>query len=174
MVTPDAAGFYQFDWVNGHIPDSDRLARSSAPYYKDEDSDQRLTDDSIRFLKDNRIEHVISLNSQANNEAIKTKFKDNNIAYTPLPVEDFHAPTLDNLKKGSTEFRKHRSGTLVWCGYGHGRTGTMVTGLQIYAKKDKTSPKKLSHDDYRKNFVEQTHECVSTGQFEVLDNLQKY
>ncbi|PMD57923.1 uncharacterized protein K444DRAFT_533259, partial [Hyaloscypha bicolor E] len=167
------AGFYRFKWVKGHIPDTDRLARSSAPHYVDKDSDQNLTNESIKFLKDNKIEHVISLNSQANNEAIKKKLKDNNIAYTPLPVKDFTAPTSDDLKKGKEEYKKHRAGTLVWCGYRHGRTGTMVSGLQIYAEKDKKSSTRMSHDDYRKNYVEQMHDGKSTGQYEVLAQLQQ-
>lgn len=173
MVTADAAGFYRFDWVKGHIPDGDRLARSSAPYYASADSDQKLTDGSIQFLKDNKIEHVISLNSQANSDTIKKKLKDNNIAYTPLPVEDFHAPTLNDIKKGNTEYRKHRTGTLVWCGYGYGRTGTMVTGLQIYAEKDKSEIEVLEDDDYEKNQVEEKdNDGNLTGQFQVLNKLQ--
>ncbi|KAI1631189.1 hypothetical protein F4809DRAFT_658336 [Biscogniauxia mediterranea] len=172
MASLDDPGFYRFKWVKGHIPDNDKLARSSAPHYKTQDSDQYLNDASIKFLKDNKIEHVISLNSQAKNSDIVKKLKENNIAYTPLPVEDFHAPTLGDLEKGNEEYRKHRAGTLVWCGYGHGRTGTMVTGLQIYAEKDKPSPGKLSHEDYKKNNVEPTHNGESTGQFEVLDKLQ--
>lgn len=173
MTTADDAGFHRFRWVKDHMPKDDKLARSSAPHYSTADSDQKLTDDSIRFLKDNKIEHVISLNSQADsNDDLKTKLKNNDIAYTPLPVKDFHAPTSNELSKGNTEYRKHRNGTLVWCGYGHGRTGTMVTALQIYAEKDKSSPEKLSHDDYKKNNVEQKHQGTSTGQFEVLDELQ--
>ncbi|KAI0379299.1 hypothetical protein F5Y04DRAFT_131959 [Hypomontagnella monticulosa] len=172
MTTPDAAGFYRFEWVKGHIPDSDRLARSSAPYYNGEDADQRLTDTSIKFLKENKIEHVISLNSFADDEDITNKLVSNGIVYTPLPVEDFHAPTLDDLSTGNKEYRKHRAGTLTWCGYGHGRTGTMVTGLQIYAEKDKANPQRITEAEYKKNHVEQKHNGVSTGQFEVLNKLQ--
>lgn len=168
----DEAGFYHFEWVKGHIPATDRLARSSAPHYRSQDSDQELTAKSIQFLKDNKIEHVISLNSQANNATIKKMLADNKIAYTPLPVQDFHAPTLDDLKRGNDEYKKHTAGTLVWCGYGHGRTGTMVTGLQIYAERAKKSPARLSHDDYKKNHVEPTHNGKTTGQYEVLDKLQ--
>jgi protein-tyrosine phosphatase len=161
--------------VKGHIADEDRLARSSAPHYDNKDSDQKLTNESLKFLKENKIEHVISLNSQANNEDIKKTLKNNNIAYTPLPVEDFHAPTLSDLEKGNTEYRKHRAGTLIWCGYGYGRTGTVVTGLQIYAEKEKAEEdrKTVSYDDYKKNHGEEKNrEGKSTGQFEVLDKLK--
>ncbi|PQE25762.1 tyrosine phosphatase protein [Rutstroemia sp. NJR-2017a BBW] len=168
----DKAGLFRFEWVKGHIPDADRLARSSAPHYIEADSDQKLPKESIQFLKDNKIEHVISINSQADNETIKATLKANGIAYTPLPVKDFTAPTSDQLKKGNENYKKHRAGTLVWCGYGHGRTGTMVTGLQIYAEKDKTSPTRLSQDEYKSNHVEKNHNGKSTGQYEVLDALQ--
>jgi hypothetical protein len=33
----------------------------------------------------------------------------------------------------------------------------MVTGLQIYAEKDKSPPAKPSHGDYEMNHVEETH-----------------
>lgn len=168
----DAAGFHRFEQVSGHIPSTDKLYRSSAPYYVDQDSDQRLTDASISFLRSKSITHVISLNSQADNADIKKKLQDAGIAYTPRPVEDFHAPTREDLRVGAQEFRKHRTGTLVWCGYGHGRTGTMINGLQIYAEQDKAQPARLSHADYEKNHVEQYHNGKSTGQFEVLDQLQ--
>ncbi|KAI0545482.1 hypothetical protein F4679DRAFT_561093 [Xylaria curta] len=173
MVTADDAGFYRFSWVTAHMPKDDKLARSSAPHYNGEDSSQMLDDKSIQFLQQEKIEHVISLNSEANNSAISKKLKDNKIAYTPLPVKDFTAPTEDQLKTGKEAYRKHRKGTLVWCGYGHGRTGTMITALQIYEEKDKPNPAKLSHADYEANYVEEKHGNQSTGQFEVLDKLQK-
>ncbi|KAI1211967.1 uncharacterized protein F4807DRAFT_458173 [Annulohypoxylon truncatum] len=165
MSTPDDAGFHRFEWVKAHMPDSDKLARSSAPYYNNQDSDQKLTDASINFLKESKITHVISLNSQANNKDITDRLINNGIAYTPLPVEDYQTPTLDDLSTGNKEYRKHRS-TLVWCGYGYGRTGTMVTGLQIYAEKDKAQPQHISHDEYKANHVE------TEGQTKVLDELQ--
>jgi hypothetical protein len=71
-----------------------------------------LSDDSITFLKDNNIGHVVSLNSMAKDSIIKKKLEDNNITYTPLPVTDFHAPTLLDLKENE-EYRKHCSGTIV-------------------------------------------------------------
>jgi hypothetical protein len=167
MVTAGQGGFNRFAWVTDHMPSGDRLARSSAPSYAGKDSGQKLTDDSIQFLKEQNLTHVISLNSEANDEAIKKKLKDNDIAYTPLPVKDFTAPTLDQLSTGNTAYRNHRAGTLVWCGYGHGRTGTMITALQIYAEKDRegSDRKDVTHDDYEQNRVE------TVGQFEVLDVL---
>ncbi|KAI1178021.1 hypothetical protein F4777DRAFT_576329 [Nemania sp. FL0916] len=150
-TTADQAGFHRF---------------------QGSDADQELTDESIKYLTQNKIEHVISLNSRADDKSIKTKLQDNNIQYTPLPVEDFHAPTLNQLKTGHEEFKKHSCGTLVWCGFGHGRTGTMVSALQIYAEQEKERPSRLSHADYKKNHVEAKNNGETTGQYEVLDKLQ--
>jgi protein-tyrosine phosphatase len=166
MVTAKDAGFENWEWVTAHIHSDDKLARSSAPHYNGQDSDQELTDDSIEYLKEKKIEHVINLNSKAGDATITEKLKDNNIAYTPLPVEDYQPPTLKDLETGNKEYRKHRAGTLVWCGAGYGRTGTMISALQIYAEKDKSLPKKLTHDGYKKNHVE------TNKQMEVLDTLQ--
>ncbi|KAM4062120.1 protein-tyrosine phosphatase [Hirsutella rhossiliensis] len=161
------AGFSKFEWVDGFLESGDRLARSSAPYYKGADGDQRLTPETIAFLKQQNIGHIISLNSEANNQAIKDLLRRNNIAYTPLPVKDFSTPTLEDMKTGYAAFREHRAGTLVWCGYGHGRTGTMVTALQVYSEHEKPSPRKLLPGDYTKNHVE------TPNQIRLLDKLQR-
>lgn len=83
-------------------------------------------------------------------------------------MRDYAAPTLEQLAEGNASYRKHRGGTLVWCGYGHGRTGTMITALQIYAEQDNGENKQdVSRDDYRMNRVE------SAGQYDILDKLKE-
>lgn len=160
-------GLRRFEWVTDHLQNGDRLARSSAPNYDKHDSDHRLTPEAIEFLKKQGITHVISLNHEAHAEHIKTALANGGIAYTPLPVPDFGPPTLQDFKKGWEAFVKHRTGTLVWCGYGHGRTGTMISALQTYAEKEKPSPQALTRDDYSKNHVE------TEPQKQVLQELQR-
>lgn len=92
------------------------------------------------------------------------------IEFTHIPVEDYHSPTLDQMEQGYKAYTSFKKDTLVWCGFGHGRTGTMITALQYKNEKGKV---KLSHADYRTNHVEQTHEGKTTGQYETLDKLQK-
>ncbi|KAM4066199.1 protein-tyrosine phosphatase [Hirsutella rhossiliensis] len=162
-----AGGFYRFEWVSSSLQAGDRLARSSAPFYQHSDPDQRLTGASIAFLKQQGISHVISLNAEANSPAIRDALTKNGIAYTALPVRDFESPTLDDFKKGHRAFEQHRAGTLVWCGYGHGRTGTMVTALQVYSEQARPDPRRLLPADFSKNHVE------TAGQIRLLNKLQR-
>lgn len=170
-----AAGFGNWERAADRIPSTDKLFRSGSPHYSGADN-HSLDKKAIDFLKTSGIKHVVSLNSKAvTNTEIKEKLVAAGIAYTPLPVADFNAPTEEQLSTGNEAYKKYRDGTLVWCGYGHGRTGTMITALQIYAIKNTTSPEILGHEHYRNNHVEQFNPStkISTGQFEVLDVLQK-
>ncbi|KAH7122840.1 hypothetical protein B0J11DRAFT_420606, partial [Dendryphion nanum] len=136
-------GFQSFDWVKKHIANGDKVARSSSPHYDGKkDNSQYLNADSIKFLHDQGIKHVISLNSSkdgkySGKQGIEALLKDANIVYTHLPVQDFQAPKEKQLETGYVNFCKHRNSTLVWCGFGHGRTGTMISALQIYEEKEK-------------------------------------
>ncbi|KAI0248926.1 hypothetical protein BJV78DRAFT_737788 [Lactifluus subvellereus] len=133
--------FRRFEWV---ITESGWLARASAPNYDDTatadpDSTQNMDDNAVQFLVANG----------------------NNISYTHLSVVDFQAPTLDDLDQAQQAYTSHISGrTLVYCGYGHGRTGTVITALQLYMGRDRT------HADYYANHVE------DPSQFAVLDQLR--
>ncbi|KID74541.1 protein-tyrosine phosphatase, partial [Metarhizium brunneum ARSEF 3297] len=125
------AGFQRFEYVTEH---------TQSNFFKQE------------------ITHVISLNHEANNENITTALQNVGIAYTPLPIVDFGTPTLEDFQKGYEGFKKHRPGTLVWCGFGHGRTGTMISALQIYIEHEKPSPQLLTRQDYDNNHVEEDAE----------------
>ncbi|POR33691.1 Protein-tyrosine phosphatase [Tolypocladium paradoxum] len=160
-------GLRRFEWVTNHFQHGNMVARSSAPHYVAHDSDHMVTPETIKFLNNEGITHVISLNHEAHAHHIKTALANGGIAYTPLPVPDFGPPTLQDFKKGWEAFVKHRSGTLVWCGYGHGRTGTMISALQTYAEKEKLSPQALTREDYDNNHVERE------AQKQVLEELQR-
>lgn len=163
----EEGGLYRFEIVKEYIAPGDLLARSSAPYYHGSDSDQKITDETIAFFKESGITHVISLNSQANAEDMKTALATAGIAYTPRPVEDFHTLTPEDFQQGWESFVQHRNGTLVWCGYGHGRTGTMVSGLQMQAQHERGESLEWIAGDYGKNHVE------TPEQEAALDALQK-
>ncbi|PFH62486.1 hypothetical protein XA68_13388 [Ophiocordyceps unilateralis] len=156
---PVGHGFLRFDRVTDKLRHTDELFRSSAPHYHGSESDQKLTNDSIKFLQEHNIVHVIAVNSLANNELIRKKLEENAIAYTALLVEDYEAPTFDDFGRAYRAFRAATQGaTLVWCAYGHGRTGTTISALQIYRQYESLSPDELTEDDFRKNHVESQHQ----------------
>ncbi|PHH92906.1 hypothetical protein CDD83_3737 [Cordyceps sp. RAO-2017] len=166
----EAAGFHRFEWVMDHFKEGDKIARSSAPHYDDrvgKDETQDMAADSIKFLKQQGITHVISLNHYADNDKIRKALQQANIAYTPLPTKDFSPPTKEQLQEAWKAFSKYPASSLVYCGYGHGRTGTLISALQIYAESEKSSPGSLTRADYDKNHVEKD------TQRQLLDTLQK-
>lgn len=93
MKDAERGGLQEFPFVRDNMSPGDVLARSSSPYYGGNDSDQKITPETIEVFKKYDITHVISANHEANDEAIKKALEDAGIAYTPLPVEDFHAAT---------------------------------------------------------------------------------
>ena len=154
----------RFNWV---ITETGWLARSSAPNYHDTvaadnpDNTQNMDDTAVQFLVDNSITNVISMNAYELSDIERRRFSENNISYTHLPVVDFAAPTFAQLVRARQAYYSHISGrTLVYCGYGHGRTGTVITALKLYMGVEQM------HDDYRANHVE------DQSQFAVLDQLR--
>ncbi|KHN94145.1 Proteasome, subunit alpha/beta [Metarhizium album ARSEF 1941] len=166
---PDCDGLQRIESVPDHMNSGDKLFRSSAPYYLHEDSDQRITEETIRCLRQLGITHVISLNGEADNQAIRQALQDQGIAYTALATPDFHAPTVNQLQQGWDAFYGHRQGTLVWCGYGWGRTGTMITALQMYAQAERGETLRWTREQYHnENRVE------ADNQLDRLDQLQEH
>jgi protein-tyrosine phosphatase len=126
-----ASEWLRFQQVTKHIPSGHKLYRASAPNYY---SGQKLTDTAVQFLADNGIDSIISFYDRPYNDSEKELLTNAKIEYKHLPVKDFHAPTIETLYSAN-EFFLQKESTLVHCGYGHGRTGTGVTGLQLYATK---------------------------------------
>ena len=179
----DRAGFYRLRTVNplpGFKPFDYKILRSSSPNYDDSkpnpDSTQQFNSYSIKYLQDNHIGHIICLNSDDDScKEIKEKLDAASpvIQFTRLSVKDYHAPTLEQLKEGYRRYVEVKKTTLVWCGYGKGRTGTMITALQWQIEKAKGTTRKISHQQYKDNGVEQKGpNGQTTGQYEVLDDLQ--
>jgi len=154
--------FKRFKWViNG------QLARSSAPNYKDgvkydADKAQLMDDAAVQFLLLHKIKNVISMNQWELSPPEKQKLSNKGISYTHLGVQDFHAPTLSQLEQAQHSYTSHiHTATLVYCGHGHGRTGTVISALQLYSGQDRTD------GDYYDNYVE------AKEQIDVLDQLRK-
>ncbi|RPA94562.1 hypothetical protein L873DRAFT_1410171 [Choiromyces venosus 120613-1] len=143
----------RFEWV---VPK--RLARSSAPYYDSEDSDQSMNETSIDFLMGHGINRIISLNEISLSSREKLKLKAARISYTHIKVPDFAAPTQLQFDQIRVAYAKGGV-TLIYCGYGDGRTGMAISALQIFQGR------KLSHQDYR------DHGVQSPSQLTALDTL---
>jgi len=133
----DAAGWHRFTPVTKSVPSGHKLYRASAPNYKASDHDQDLTQAAVDFLVSQGIDSIISFNEYEYTAAEKKRLTDAKpvINYLHLKLGDFRPPTLAQFAQANTFFLSNKS-TLVHCGYGWGRTGTGVTGLQIYTEKD--------------------------------------
>ncbi|TDL21207.1 phosphatases II [Rickenella mellea] len=124
----------RFREVTQYLPPSHRVFRSSAPNYMGSDDTQRLTSDAVEFLKETDINTIMSFNRFPYSDAELATLSNAGITYRHFPVDDFTSPSLDQLRD-AYEFMLDRpggSGILIHCGYGHGRTGTVVTGLQLH------------------------------------------
>jgi len=131
----DGSGEWQrWEEVTEHITSGHTLYRSSAPNYdkKHMDTAQELTPAAVKYLTVVGIDSIISFNKYAYKEDEQRLLADANIGYLHLAVEDFTAPSISQLETAFAFFTGpgHRT-TLFHCGYGHGRTGTGVTGLQL-------------------------------------------
>lgn len=145
MADPDAAGWHRFKPVTNSVPSGHKLYRASAPNYKTSDRDQDLTQAAVNFLVSQGIDSIISFNEYEYTAVEKKRLTDAKpaIKYLHLKLGDFKPPTLAQFAQANTFFLSNKS-TLVHCGYGWGRTGTGVTGLQIYTEKDKKTLQPLA------------------------------
>ncbi|PHH90887.1 hypothetical protein CDD83_2348 [Cordyceps sp. RAO-2017] len=164
---PSESGFKRFEQVTDFLQSDDRLFRSSAPNYQKTDADQALDAESIGFLKEKGIGLVISLNGDAENKDIKTALEGAGIDYLPLPVKDYETPAGEVLDRGFDGFQRARAaGVLVWCGFGHGRTGSMVSALQIRTQAALTAGTELSMADFGRNNVETWSQKMSLARYQ--------
>lgn len=111
--------FERFQWVL-----DGKLARSARPYYTGPKG-HTLERHDVYFLATQGITCVISAYQTDMDEAGKNALKKAGIAFHSFPVPDFHAPTAWELWEAARLIHGHRK-TLVYCGYGEGRTGTFV------------------------------------------------
>ncbi|KAG0639003.1 hypothetical protein HOY80DRAFT_965189 [Tuber brumale] len=149
------AVFRQFEWV---IPG--QLARSSAPYYDGEDSDQSINETSIGFLVRHDIKNIISLNSIELSKRERDRLRRAKITYSHIMTQEFTAPSQAQFDQIWNAY--HTAGaTIVYCGYGDGRTGMAISVIQLFEGRA------LRDIDYRVNGVQ----CPS--QLAALDELKE-
>ncbi|CUS10126.1 unnamed protein product [Tuber aestivum] len=133
----------RFEWVA-----PDRLARSSAPYYDGEDSDESINETSIGFLVSHGIKNIISLNSVEISPREKGRLRAAKISYSHITALECTAPTQEQFDQIWNAYEKRAGATIVYCGYGDGRTGMAISAIQIFEGRT------LSDLDFRANGVQ--------------------
>lgn len=123
-----------------------------------------MNDAAVKILKDKKVTYVISANEIELDAAQRKRLSDAGIGYKHEKVADFGVPTETQFKDVHRLWKAAKHCHL-YCGWGHGRTGTYVSGIQILEGVYKTQPKEA---DYKKNHVE------ADEQMQALDALWKW
>ncbi|MEJ5903496.1 hypothetical protein V7V80_02210 [Pseudomonas kermanshahensis] len=133
-VTPqgDTTPTFFQNWVENDTP----IYRASQPNYPGDDSVQIFTRNIIKWLKrEKKVDVVVSLNHCPLAADSARWFVSEDIDFIHVVTPDFTAPNKydvhDACKKVYKAAQNNRK-CLIYCGYGQGRTGTMVTACEIY------------------------------------------
>ena len=139
-------GWFRWEEVEKYRLPGHRLFRSSCPNYiprredpiNGGDRSQRLTQDAVNWLTKNKVNSIISFSQFPYTSDELALLKEANIAYRHYGTEDFTSPSIENLKAAVKFHAELKDAvTLVHCGYGHGRTGTGISTIQLYAEDGK-------------------------------------
>lgn len=127
-------GFRNFQWVLNGV-----LARSAQPNYTGTDKEHEISYLQADFLKKKGITCLISSNQYALPKHCKTLLNTHGIAYYHFEIEDYAAATPEQLRRVAeiVEFNSKKGAALIHCGFGEGRTGTMVAGWAMVAHMPK-------------------------------------
>jgi len=134
--------FRRFEWV---IPG--RLARSSAPYYNGEDVDENINETSIEFLHNHKIKNIISLNSVELPLRQRGWLRTAEISYSHVRAVGCTAVTQEQFDQIWNAYGVGGV-TIVYCGYGDGRTGMAISAIQLFQGRA------LGGNDFRANGVQ--------------------
>ena len=126
------------------------LARSSAPYYNGEDADENINETSIEFLNNYGINNIISLNSSEVPPRQRGWLHDAKISYSHIKAVECTAITQEQFDQIWDAYGK-AGVTIVYCGYGGGRTGMAISAIQLFQGRALND----------KNFMENGVECPS-------------
>ena len=119
--------FTRFQWV---LPGA--VARSAQPNYGISDAPHTVTPFDVRFLQLNKVKCVISANHCDMDREGSKRLNAGGIDFLHAPVPDFTAPlppilrVIANTIETTRTRKKDPGATLVYCGYGQGRTGTYI------------------------------------------------
>ena len=116
-----------------------KVYRSSQPNYIDEpgiDTVQVYSDVQIEALLTHNIKNIISANYENVSTDSIQRLNCKGIEVHHYRVKDFTSPTREQVTLAAKEIQKARSkgvSSLIYCGYGCGRTGTFVSAWEILA-----------------------------------------
>lgn len=119
-------GFTNFQWVLEGV-----VARSSQPFYHGHDKKQTIGPVEAQFLKSNNIGCIISANHCVMSNVGKKMLSNAGIQFHHYQVMDYQPPSRFQLVSAANLIEATRAAgraTLVYCGYGQGRTGSFVAG----------------------------------------------
>ena len=150
----------RFQWVL-----EGKLARCAQPGYGTGDQPHSVNRHDAYFLSSKNITRVISVNACAMTQAGQTALNNAGIAFHHFPVPDYQAPTAWELWEVARLIETGRGATVVYCGYGQGRTGTFVAGWA----KLKIKPAIKGMD--KRQFLKENFGVEANCQFQVLNNL---
>jgi hypothetical protein len=116
---------------------------------------------AINYLKSKGVKYVISANAIELTKAQVNAVKAAGIGYSWLPVPDFGAPDSKLFKQCHAAYTANTN-VHFYCGWGNGRSGTYITGVEILEGVYSSHPTRA---DYDRNYVE------SDAQRTALDKL---
>ncbi len=88
----------------------------------------------VRMLKDSGITQLIDLTEETYSAPLLQVLSDAGISYFSIPVKDFTCPTREQVGDIVLKTKDPEKKTVIHCGAGKGRTGTVVSC--IYATRD--------------------------------------
>lgn len=89
----------------------------------------------VKLLKDAGITQVINLTEENYPDRLRSALLNAGITYLSFPVKDFTCPTREQVGEIVLKTKDPAQKTVIHCGAGKGRTGTVVSC--IYAARDK-------------------------------------
>jgi len=137
--------FYEVTEYLDKFKPNHRIFRGSSPNYNiyQRDPSQNFDQRAADFLVQKGINSVISFNSLPYSEEGLQLLPDG-IKYKHLPVQDFQPITKEQLWEAIHFIESMDNAmVLIHCGYGHGRTGTAITAMQLYSTDGKFPAEEL-------------------------------
>ncbi|KAI0338650.1 hypothetical protein BDW22DRAFT_1362734 [Trametopsis cervina] len=116
------------------------------------DTDQKIDKDAITTLVMKRVKYLISANPVKLKSKEQADLKTAKIGYKWLPVDDWHAPNEKQFREAHKAYKKHTKGVHFYCGWGNGRTGSYITGIEIL--EGVYPDHRPNREDYDRNFVD--------------------